>query len=452
MMNVLLANATEEEHAQVAATLGRDVSIGNLDSDRDADDWPLAVVFLRTAESALETLAVTRRAVGASTVLAGVSAESVDAPSLIEAGLDDLSFSLNGFLSRYPFLVARLRQRARRQLRLQAIMENTVDGIVVIDEAGLMHSVNKAVTTIFGFSHDELVGQNVTMLMPSPDSEKHDGYLRRFLSTRQARIIGIGREVIGKRKNGTLFPLDLAVSEVQLDGVSMFTGVVRDISERRELEKEVLRAGEEERRRIGRDLHDGLGQALTGTGLIAQNVARSLSKAGNSAATDVLEIADLIRDADEQARALAQGLVPVELDRNGLSAALERLCKQAQRLFGGACEYERGEALVIEDSNALINLYRIAQEAVSNAFKHGRADKVCVTLVEAGDVFQLRVSDNGIGFSEKAGESSGMGVRIMHYRASVLGGQLHIRTRKEGGTLVYCNIPRPGGQSEQAPK
>jgi hypothetical protein len=144
--------------------------------------------------------------------------------------------------------------------------------------------------------------------------------------------------------------------------------------------------------------------------------------------------------------------VPVELDRNGLSAALERLCKQAKRLFGGDCEFERGETPVISDPNALINIYRIAQEAVSNAFKHGRADKVCVTLNEAGDFFQLCVSDNGIGFSEKAGESSGMGVRIMHYRASVLGGQLHIRTRKEGGTLVSCNIPRPGGQSEQAPK
>ncbi|MFT7551137.1 MAG: two-component system sensor kinase FixL [Rhodothermales bacterium] len=452
MMNVLLANATDEEHARVVAVLGPDLSIGKLDSDRTDYDWPLAVVFFRTAESALETLRKARNAVGESTVLVGVSVEPVDAHSLIAEGLDDLSLSLDGFLSRYPFLVARLRQRARRQLRLQAIMENTVDGIVVIDEVGTMHSVNKAVTTIFGFGPEELLGQNVSMLMPSPDREKHDGYLSSFLSTREPRIIGIGREVVGKRKNGSLFPLDLAVSEVQLDGASMFTGVVRDISHRRELESEVLRAGEEERRRIGRDLHDGLGQALTGTGLIAQNVARSLSKAGNPAAADVLEIADLIRDADEQARALAQGLVPVELDRNGLSAALERLCKQAQRLFGGSCEYERGEPLVISDSNAVINVYRIAQEAVSNAFKHGRADKVCVTLVEVGDFFQLRVTDNGIGFSPKAGESSGMGVRIMHYRASVLGGQLDIRTRKEGGTLVSCDIPRPDGQSERAEK
>ena len=134
--------------------------------------------------------------------------------------------------------------------------------------------------------------------------------------------------------------MDLAVSEVTLEGRVLFTGLVRDISDRRLLERELIRIQKEERQRIGQDLHDGLGQMLTGTGLITQQLARRLRAEGSPAADDAEEFVGLIREADQHARSLARGLVPVDLEQDGLPAALARLCRQAETLFGVECPLE----------------------------------------------------------------------------------------------------------------
>lgn len=120
--------------------------------------------------------------------------------------------------------------------RLRAILQTAVEGIITIDERGIVESMNPAAEKIFGFQSAEVVGKNVSMLMPSPYREEHDGYLANYLRSGQARIIGIGREVMGRRKDGTAFPMDLAVSEVRLAGRRLFTGFVRDISERKKSE------------------------------------------------------------------------------------------------------------------------------------------------------------------------------------------------------------------------
>jgi PAS domain S-box-containing protein len=121
--------------------------------------------------------------------------------------------------------------------RLRAILETAVEGIITIDARGLVESINPAAQTLFGYAPPEIVGRNVSALMPSPYREAHDGYLARYLSTGEAKIIGIGREVIGQRKDGSTFPMDLAVSEVRLADRRLFTGFVRDITERKEAEK-----------------------------------------------------------------------------------------------------------------------------------------------------------------------------------------------------------------------
>jgi PAS domain S-box-containing protein len=120
--------------------------------------------------------------------------------------------------------------------RLRAILETAVEGIITIDERGIIESLNPAAEKTFGFKSEEMIGKNVSALMPSPYREEHDGYLARYLQTGHAKIIGIGREVVGQRKDGTLFPMDLAVSEVRLAGRRLFTGFVRDVSERKKAE------------------------------------------------------------------------------------------------------------------------------------------------------------------------------------------------------------------------
>jgi PAS domain S-box-containing protein len=148
--------------------------------------------------------------------------------------------------------------------RLRAIWETAVEGIITIDERGSIESLNPAACRIFGYSPEEVAGRNVSLLMPSPDREKHDGYIANYLRTGHAKISGIGREVVGRRQDSTTFPMDLSVCEVKLGERRMFTGFVRDISERRKLEQAVAAAAEQERARIARELHDGLGQQLGG--------------------------------------------------------------------------------------------------------------------------------------------------------------------------------------------
>ena len=120
--------------------------------------------------------------------------------------------------------------------RLRAILQTAVEGIITIDARGLIESANPAACQIFGYSLEELQGRNVSVLMPQPDARRHDGYLAHYLRTGKAKIIGIGREVVGRRKDGSVFPMDLAVSELQVGGQRMFTGFVRDISERKRAE------------------------------------------------------------------------------------------------------------------------------------------------------------------------------------------------------------------------
>lgn len=336
------------------------------------------------------------------------------------------------------------------EARVRAILETTVDAIITSDAAGIIQSFNSAAEQIFGYRASEVIGRNLKILMPSPYREEHDGYIRSYHETGRRKIIGIGREVTGQRKDGSTFPMDLAVSEVRLEDRVLFTGIIRDITERRRLEQEILQISDEERRRIGQDLHDGLGQMLTGIGLISQNLARKLKANGMPGADDVSEITDLIREADQFARTPAKGLVPVELEANGLSAALQHLTANAERLFGISCAFEEVGSVPIDETAAAVHLYRIAQEAVSNAVKHGKASHVKVSLAQGDEQVRLYVQDDGIGFPDALPKSRGMGVRIMQYRARIIGATLEIWRDPAGGTVVTCTLPRKNRSSVRA--
>ncbi len=326
------------------------------------------------------------------------------------------------------------------KVRAAAILDTTVDAIITIDARGRVQSFNQAAESIFGYTAEEVLGENVHILMPSPFREAHDGYLRNYLTTGQRRIIGIGREVQGQHKDGTVFPIDLAVSEVQVGGRRLFTGIVRDLTERRRLEQDILRAAEGERRRISQELHDGLGAHLTGLGLISQSLARQMANADHPEAETVAEITTLIKEADQQARSIARVLMPVELEKGGLVTALRRLTRNAERAYHARCSVDFRGPVSVEDQLVATNLFRIAQEALTNAFKHGKASTVRIVL-EADTHAQriaLHIEDNGIGLPEVLPEDRGIGLQTMHYRAHVMGASLMLRRRTEGGTRVTC--------------
>jgi PAS domain S-box-containing protein len=324
--------------------------------------------------------------------------------------------------------------------RVRAIVNTLVDGIITIDEHGIVESVNPAAEKIFGYAAVDVIGLNVNVLMPEPYKHEHDGYLHNYLTTGRQRIIGIGREVLGRRKDGTTFPMDLAVSELQVSGQRMFTGVVRDITERRRMEREILEAGADEQRRIGQDLHDGLCQHLAGISFATEVLRQNLAARSAPEASSISKVGKMVDDAITQARDLARGLQPVMLDANGLIAALKGLAEKVEGMFNIACLFVSDGPCPISDNAVSTHLYRIAQEAISNAVKHGKARTVAIDLAVSQEEIRLTIRDDGIGRNRSAGNPQGMGLRTMDYRARVIGGTLSIQDGKSSGTTVVCRV------------
>ena len=336
------------------------------------------------------------------------------------------------------FLIEQKLRDSEAQAR--TILRTTVDAIITIDERGLIRSFNRAAEILFQYETSEVIGKNVHILMPQPYKKEHDGYIQNYHDTGAKKIIGIGREVTGRRKDGTTFPMYLAVSEVQTNDQKLFTGIVRDITEQRRLEQEVLRISEHERLRIGQDLHDGLGQMLTGITLINKNIAASLRDENHALADESEEITSLIKEADEYARNLSRTLIPVELDTGGLKTAIKRLAENAKKLFGIDCELKDFVDIHFDDPTSLTHLYRIVQEATSNAVKHGNSGKVIISMESEADKLTLTIQDDGSGFPDEWDKNKGLGVRIMQFRANLIGANLQIRESDLGGAAIEVTI------------
>jgi two-component system CheB/CheR fusion protein len=330
-----------------------------------------------------------------------------------------------------------------REERLRAILETAVEGIITIDQRGIIESFNPASERIFGYKAREVIGKNVSLLMPSPHRRQHDTYLANYLHTGSAKIIGIGREVSGRRKDGTIFPMDLSVSEVKLADRRLFTGFVRDITERKQLEKRTLEISEREQRRIGHDLHDGLCQHLAGIELLSEVLEQKMARRSKTAAAQAGEITRNVRDAISQTRSLARGLSPVTLEADGLMTALHELAGNTETLFRVTCRFHCDPPVFIQDPAVASHLFRIAQEAVSNAIKHGKAKRISLGLEAVRGKITLRVDDNGMGLPAPLSirRQKGMGLRIMQSRAGMIGGTLALQRGTPDGVTVLCSVP-----------
>jgi len=333
-------------------------------------------------------------------------------------------------------------------MKTTAILSTMVDGVITIDERGIIDSFNPAAERLFGYTLPEVVGKNVKLLMPEPYRGEHDEYLRKYLRTGKAKIIGIGREVVGRRKDGSIFPMDLAVSNVFLGQRRLFAGIVRDLTERKRMERQVLEISDREQRRIGQDLHDGLGQQLAGIGFLSKSLEQRLTKQGASEAVDAKQIAQLVSEAIAQARGMAHGLHPVDMSATGLMSACKELALTVQHTFRIECSFTCEHPVLLTDGAVATHLYRIAQEAVNNAIKHGKAEHVWIVLNRVGDTITVSVKDNGIGFPEARPQNKGMGLQTMRYRAALIGATLSILKVPSGGTRVDCSVEQSNSATE----
>ncbi len=217
-------------------------------------------------------------------------------------------------------------------------------------------------------------------------------------------------------------------------------GFMLDITKPKRLEKEILEISAREQRRIGQDLHDGLGQHLTGIAFLSKVLEHKLAAKSLEEAVEAAQIAALVNQAVTQTQDLARGLCPVQLEANGLVAALQELTSKTESLFKVSCRFQCEPPILIHDNAVATHLYYIGQEAVSNAVRHGKAQHIIITMTAENDRNTLVVKDDGIGFRDVLQEPAGMGLHIMNYRARMIDGSLTIQRNPGGGTTVTCSF------------
>ena len=214
-----------------------------------------------------------------------------------------------------------------------------------------------------------------------------------------------------------------------------------EIAERRRLEHELLDITEKERRRIGLDLHDDLGQKLAGVALMAKGLQLRLAKQRATESADAGKIHELLEQAMSHARDLARDLATLDFSENDLPSAIEKLAAHVKESFGITCRFKSDNTIPPLETNTVQQLYKITQEALTNAIKHGKAKQVSIQLSNGSDRLALTIRNSGTPFPSVVGRNAGMGLRIMNYRANLIGASLEIKPGDPEGTVVTCLVP-----------
>jgi PAS domain S-box-containing protein len=342
--------------------------------------------------------------------------------------------------------------RVQTQETQSRILETMREGLVLIDATtDLVTLTNPAFDRMFGYEALELLGQSIEPLFSvSALQRKHLGRTLRD-GSRAAQIMPAEFECA--RKDGSRFVATCVVTPLNISGSERWLAVLNDVTERKRLERGIIEIANREQQRIGSDLHDGLGQDLTGIALMLRGVVARLRKENSGACPDVEDVIGLVNNAIESTRALARGLSPVSGEHGGLAMALQTLAARASERYrvGVAFRPKLDEPLLLGET-AATHVYRIVQEALTNVIRHSHATEVTITITTAGGELHLRVDDNGRGFDRSAPDrTGGLGLKIMRYRAQTLGGDLILESGVLGGASVRCSFPLDGSAAPVAP-
>lgn len=308
-------------------------------------------------------------------------------------------------------------------------------GLFWVAPGGFILRANRAGLALLGFPETEVIGRSVQRFLG--DSEATGALLEQLSQGKTIRDF-----------RARLQQPDGTVKHVMIDANGLWTDkhlvhfrwFVQDITRRVELEREILAVSEREQLRLGQDLHDDLCQQLAGVQFMSDGLARDLQDSGHAGAAAAVQIAQSARQAVNHSRDLARGLSPVRLEAEGLMDSLRTLAERITTVFRRCCQFHCPTPILVPDHNAGIHLYRIAQEAVSNAIKHGKAGRIDIELTADGTGIVLAIRDDGTGIKPKP-KGRGLGLRIMEYRTGVIGGTLVVQRRPAGGTEVICTVP-----------
>jgi PAS domain S-box-containing protein len=347
----------------------------------------------------------------------------------------------------------------KSEARKAAMLESAIDAVVAIDHRGCITEFNPSAERVFGYSRAEVMGRPMAdLLVPPSIRDRHRRAFAHYLTTGETTILGRVVEITAMRADGTEFPVELAVARIDLPGPPSFTAYIRDITNRkrrelalqdslvrrRRLEALLVHAQESERRRIAWDLHDDSIQVMTAVALRLKSFRRRAAL-HSDVAVHLDDLEGVVGQAIVRLRSLLFELRPIALDREGLAAALRQYLDSID-LEGITISLEcRLRTEPPPETRAL--LYRLAQEALTNARKHARAQKIEVRLEERGNGVTLRVRDDGIGFSleSQPGQPGHLGLVAMRERAEVLGGWCRIESAPGAGTTVEVWVPAQPG-------
>ena len=333
------------------------------------------------------------------------------------------------------------------EARFQAILDHSPAMIFLKDPQGRYLQINRQFAEVFQLTLKQIAGKTDAEIFPPNQAA---AIRANDLKVIQAAVPMVFDEVV-VQSDGlhttmvTRFPL------YDTDGkFYAIAGIATDFTERRRLEAEVLRISEREQQRIAQDLHDGLGQHLTGIVHLGAVLQAKLAERSLPEASDAARIVNLLDEAVAQTRTLARGLHPVQLEATGLMSSLEQLAALVSDLFKTNCRFECPLPVSMPDNVMATHLYRIAQEATNNAIKHGRASQIKIDLAESSDIIALTIQNNGVVISKRRTVKEGLGLRIMQYRAELIGGSLVIDSDDRCGTTVICTVPKHGALFKSA--
>ncbi len=344
----------------------------------------------------------------------------------------------------------RLRKSMRHARVLEIASEQVQLAFAVVDREGKVIEANEAFCRVAG-SVDQIRNQPVLDSADALTRKLAESTFDRAVNTAKSQVCDRSLQ-IGEHGCAYVFSVGALSNERQPQWlVTLRETSSRESEEERKamehkvarLERRVLDVVEEEQRRIGQDLHDGIGQELTGLNMMADTLVEQLERAERPEATIARRILEKVRDTAVQVRGISRGLVSFETVNSGLATALRKLAEDFNESGKIACTYSGPESVDIPDKQVATELFRIAQEAVSNAVKHASATAISLTLeqVKGGEI-TLHVSDNGEGIEAPA-ETTGSGLRIMRHRARIAGADFKVISPEGGGTVIRCNIKSP---------
>jgi PAS domain S-box-containing protein len=337
-----------------------------------------------------------------------------------------------------------LRRQAEMLQKERDMAQNYLDIagtiILTLNASGKVALINRKGCSLLGFGESEIVGKDWFDNF-IPERVRHE--VKEFfgkIMTGQTGFPGYYENTVLNKKGEERL---VAWHNTALkDETGKIIGVLssgEDITEHKRLEKSLIEIEERERRRIGQDLHDGLGQLLTGIAFQVRGLGRILEKKSFADAESAAEISVLVDEAKKQVSNISRGLYPVDMDRDGLGSALEELASYARKTFGVPCVFVCNEPVSIQNKSAVLQLYRIAQEAVTNSVKHGKPGQIEISLSGSKGKIVMTIKDNGTGVPDTLRrKNSGMGLKIMDYRANLINAVLDVKRGPEGGTVVTC--------------